>query len=239
MLNKGCYYNVCSFKEKRGVCMRKLSVIVLIMIAVIQVTGCSSKKAYESENTNESVQVDNTKEADKVMQIDEKSALQLVSERLDTTKYSVEKEDEITVDNNNYYVFKIIQDGNPLSMGVAVNKVSGELSAYKEDKSLAPYSEFTLYDENNDTKLSWEGKFQSDVATLELEPADDNSFEFKLTPNGNGAVIQGAAQINGKEASYEDESGYKITFENDGKSIVVNESGKSGQEIAFQGSYTK
>ncbi len=151
--------------------MRRMRTILFISLTMILVMGCSTKKAYEGENTSESVQVDNNKnesDKDKIVNIDAKSAAQLVAERLDTTKYSVEKDDEINVDSNSYFVFKILEDGNPLSMGVAVDKISGELYAYKEDKTIAPYNEFTLYDESKDIEIDWEGTYNNDVATLEL-----------------------------------------------------------------------
>lgn len=217
--------------------MKKLTILLFITITILTITGCDSKNAYEGESTSESVQVDNTKETDELIEIDEQSAKQLVSERLDTTKYSVEKEDEVTVDEVNYYVFKILQDGDQLSMGVAVNKVSGELSAYKEDKTIAPYSEFTLYDENKDAQIDWEGTYSSEVSTLELMPADANSFEFILTSKEGNYSISGVAQANGKEAVYEEESGYKITFLNENNAITIDESETS--DTAFQGIYIK
>lgn len=224
--------------------MRKIARLILISIAIFTIAGCDTKKAYESEKTEESVQVDNTKKADdttadKITGIDEKSAQQLVSERLDTSKYSTEKEDEITVDDKNYYVFKILQDGSPLSMGIAVDKLSGELSAYKEDKTIVPYSEFTLYDEAKDTSVNWEGTFKNDVATLELMPADSNSFEFSLTSKAGSYTVSGVAQASDKEAVYEEESGYKITFVNEGESIKIEERKANPSGTAFQGTYTK
>lgn len=221
--------------------MRKIRTILFITLTVILVMGCSTKKAYEDENTSESVQVDSNKnetDKDKIIEIDEKSAAQLVSERLDTTKYSVEKEDEITVDGNNYYVFKILEEGNALAMGVAVDKVSGELFAYKEDKTVAPYNEFTLYDESKDVEINWDGTYNSDTATLELMPADGNSFEFTLIDKESNTSFSGVAQASGNEANY-DENGYTITFVNENASIMVNENGTSSLEISFQGTYTK
>lgn len=223
--------------------MRRMRTILLIGLAMVLAMGCSAKKAYEDENKSESVQVDNNKNEtetgnDKILEIDEKSAQQLVSERLDTTKYSVEKEDEITVDSNSYYVFKILENGNTLSMGVAVDKVSGELYAYKEDKTIAPYNEFTLYDESKDVKVNWEGTYNSATATLELLPADDNSFEFTLTDKESNTSVSGVAQGGGKEANYE-ENGYTITFVNEKESITINESGTSSVGISFQGTFTK
>lgn len=221
--------------------MRRMRTILFIALTMILVMGCSTKKAYEGENTSESVQVDNNKnesDKDKIVEIDEKSAAQLVSERLDTTKYSVEKDDEITVDSNSYYVFKILENGNPLTMGVAVDKISGELHAYKEDKTIAPYNEFTLYDESKDGEINWEGTYNSDTATLELMPADDNSFEFTLTNQESNTSISGVAQASGNEATY-GEDGYALTLVNDNVSITVNESGTSSLGISFQGTYTK
>lgn len=219
--------------------MRRIKTIIIITMAIVMMAGCSSKKAYDSEDTSDSVQVYNKNETDKILEIDEKSAQQLVSERLDTTKYSVEKEDEITIDDADYYVFRILQEGEPLSMGVAVNKISGELFAYKEDKTIAPYSEFTLYDENEDATINWEGTYNSDNATLELMPADSNSFEFILTSKESNVTISGVAQASGTEAVYEEESGYKITFINENDSISVSVSGTSTQDVSFQGNYSK
>jgi|GEM_PF-6895635 len=221
--------------------MRRMRTILFISLTMILVMGCSTKKAYEGENTSESVQVDNNKnesDKDKIVNIDAKSAAQLVAERLDTTKYSVEKDDEINVDSNSYFVFKILEDGNPLSMGVAVDKISGELYAYKEDKTIAPYNEFTLYDESKDIEIDWEGTYNNDVATLELMPADDNSFEFTLTNKESNTSISGVAQASGNEATYNEE-GYSLTLVNDKASITVNESGTSSLGITFQGTYTK
>lgn len=221
--------------------MKRTRTILLITLTMVLLMGCSTKKAYEGENTSESVQVDNNKnetDKDKIVEIDEKSATQLVSERLDTTKYSVEKEDEITVDSNSYYVFKILENGNALSMRVAVDKVSGELYAYKEDNTIAPYKEFTLYDESKDAEVNWEGTYNSDTATLELMPADDNSFEFILTNIDSNTSISGVAQASGNEATY-NENGCTLTLVNDNTSISVNESGTSTLGISFQGTYTK
>lgn len=221
--------------------MRRMRTILFITLAMVLLMGCSTKKAYESENTSESVQVDNNKndtDNDKLAGMDEKSAAQLVSERLDTTKYSVEKEDEITVDSNSYYVFKILENNNPLTMGVAVDKISGELYAYKQDKTIAPYKEFTLYDESKDVQVNWEGTYKSDTATLDLMPADDNSFEFTLTNKESNTTISGVAQASGNEATY-GEDGFTLTLVNDNASITVTESGTSSLGVSFQGTYTK
>ncbi|WP_099468583.1 hypothetical protein [Konateibacter massiliensis] len=219
--------------------MKKLATLLLVSISIVTIAGCSSQKAYENENTSETVQVDNTKGTDEISEIDEKSAQQLVSERLDTTVYSVEKEDDITVDEQNYYVFKVLQDGNALSMGVAVNKVSGELFAYKEDKTIAPYSEFTLYDESQDSQVNWDDTYESETASLVLLPADANSFEFTLTSKEGNFSVTGVAQAEGKEAVYEEESGYKVTFTNEGDSITVAENTANASGVSFDGTYTK
>lgn len=221
--------------------MKKLTSVLIVFVLILAITGCGSKKAYEGEKTNESVQVDNANDSQEIKEIDENSAQQLVEERLDTTKYSAEKQDDITVDDENYYVYKILEGDTALSMGVAVNKISGELYAYKEDKTIAPYSEFTLYDESKDAQVDWEGTYTSEAATLELMPADANSFEFTLASKDGTDTITGAVQVNGNEAVYEEESGYKITFVNDNNSIVITESetNPSGNGTSFQGTYSK
>lgn len=219
--------------------MKKITIALLIAMSILTVAGCSSQKAYEGENMSESVQVDNSKNTVETLAIDEKSAQQLVSERLDTTKYSVEKDSDINVDGKDYYIFNVFEGENQLTMGVAVEKISGELYAYKEDKTIAPYSEFTLYDENADAVVQWDGTYKNENGTLELLPADANSFEFTLTSKDGKDTITGSAQVAGKEATYEDEDGYKITFANAGNTITVTESGTSTSTTAFQGTYTK
>jgi hypothetical protein len=218
--------------------MKKIKAILLVTILVFSVTGCSSQKAYEQNNTNDSVQVGGENDVKGTLTIDEKSAEQLVSERLDATKYSVKKDSDINVDDKDYYTFKIFEGDMPLTMGVAVDKISGELFAYKEDKTIAPYSEFTLYDESSDRAISWEGTFNNEAATLILAPADSNSFEFTLTSKDGKDLITGVAQASGKEAIYEDEKGYKLTFINEGETITIT-SGTSSDSTVFQGSYIK
>lgn len=219
--------------------MKKITTILFVTLSLLTAAGCSSQKAYEQDNANDSVQVDSTNDEEGTLTIDEKSAEQLVSERLDATKYSVKKDSDINVDDKDYYIFRIFEAETPLTMGVAVDKISGELFAYKEDKTIAPYSEFTLYDESSDTTVSWEGTYNSEVAALALAPADANSFEFTLTSKDGKDTVTGVAQASGKEASYEDENGYKLTFSNQGETIAVTESGTSSSSTAFQGSYTK
>ncbi len=219
--------------------MKKITTILFVTMSLLTIAGCSSQKAYEQDNANDSVQVDNTKDEEGTLTIDEKSAEQLVSERLDTTKYSVQKDSDINVDDKDYYTFKILEGESQLTMGVAVDKISGELYAYKEDKTIAPYSEFTLYDESSDTTVSWEGTYNSETAALELAPVDANSFEFTLTSKDGKDTVTGVAQPSGKEASYEDENGYKITFVNEDNTITVTESGTSSSSTVFQGNYTK
>lgn len=217
--------------------MKKLSAILLVTMSILAITGCSSKNAYEGEKTSESVQVDSTKDSGKIIEIDEKSAEQLVSERLDTTKYSVKKDSDVTVDDVNYYIFNVFEGETQLTMGVAVNKVSGELFAYKEDKTIAPYSEFTLNDESNNITVQWDGTFNSEVASLELLPADENSFEFTFKSSTGTDTLTGVAQISGNEATYEDENGFKITFVKEDKVVTVTENGTSSSSTAFQGTY--
>jgi hypothetical protein len=216
--------------------MKKISTIVILTV-LLTITACSSQKAYEQDNSKDSVQVDNAK--DKTVTIDENSAKQLVTERLDATKYSVNKDSDISVDGKDYYGFKVLEGETPLAMGVAVEKISGELFAYKEDKTIAPYSEFTLYDESADVTVSWDGTYKSDVATLDLLPADENSFEFTLTSQDGSKTITGVATISGKEASYEDENGYKLSFANESDKITVTEQGTSLVGAEFKGTYTK
>lgn len=219
--------------------MKKITTVLLVTMSILTVAGCSSEKAYEQDNTKESVQVDSTKDEEEILTIDEKSAEQLVSERLDTTKYSVKKDTDVNLDGKDYYIFNVFEGDTQLTMGVAVEKISGELFAYKEDKTIAPYSEFTLYDESNDVTLDWEGTYNSETASLELAPADENSFEFTLTSKDGSKSITGVAQVAGTEAIYEEESGYKITFTNDGTTITITENGTSLVGIEFKGTYTK
>jgi hypothetical protein len=222
--------------------MKKLTTILLITMSILAVTGCSTEKAYQGDNTEESVQVDSTKDTEQIIEIDEKSAQQLVSERLDTEKYSVEKDGDVTIDDVNYYTFKILEGDEPLPMGVAVNKISGELYAYKEDKTIAPYSEFTLYDENEDALVEWDGSFNSDTASLQLFPADENSFEFTFTAKDStdsAAALTGVAYATGNEAVFEDESGYKVIFVKEDDSITVTESGTGESDLTLAGTYIK
>lgn len=208
-------------------------------IVIVAVSGCSSKKAYQEDKTNESVQVDSTKDSGEIIEMDEKSAQQLVEERLDTTKYSVEKAEDATVDDVNYYIFNILEGDKQLSMGVAVDKISGELYAYKEDKTIAPYSEFTLYDESTDEETEWEGSYKSETVTLDLMPADSNSFEFTFANENNTDSLTGVAQVSGKEAKYEDEDGFKLSFVKEGNTITVTESESGDDSFAFGGTYTQ
>jgi hypothetical protein len=231
------YRTVISNKRKRGKDMRKLTTVLLVMMTIIAITGCSSKNAYDGESTSESVQVDNVKDSGEIIEIDENSAEQLVSERLDTTQYSVKKDSDLTVDDINYYIFNVFDGETQLTMGVAVNKISGELFTYTEDKTIAPYSEFTLYDESNDVTVQWDGTFYSDNTSLELLPADANSFEFTLINTSGTDTLTGVAQISGNEATFEDEDGYTIIFIKEDDTITLTESGTNSNNTEFQGIY--
>ncbi|MFA9376281.1 MAG: hypothetical protein ACERKZ_05945 [Lachnotalea sp.] len=219
--------------------MKKLTIILLVTVSIVAMTGCSSKKAYEGEDTSESVQVDNSNDSGEIIEIDENSAKELVAERLDTTKYSVEKDSDVTVDNVNYYVFKVLEGDTPLAMGVAVNTISGELYTYNEEKTISPYADFTLSDESGNPAVQWDGKFYNETASLELLPADENSFEFTFTSLAGPDTITGVATISDNDATYEDENDFKITFLKEDQVVTVTESGSSSSDTSFQGAYTE
>lgn len=214
--------------------MKKILSICLAAVMVLSMAACSNGKEKNEEEGDSS----KGNEPVLALEIEEETAKQLVSERLNTEVYSVEANGETEENGESYYVFKVLEGETELSMGVAVNKTSGELYAYKEDKTIAPYEEFTLYDEEKDAVINWEGEFESDKAVIKLIPADEGSFEFQIlkTKEDSEPVLIGVAMADGNKAVYESD-GKVIEFELNEELLTLTDKSTDKLELDINGNF--
>ena len=227
--------------------IRKNILMPVLLAAVILMTACGGKKesgtASESGETPIRVDVEESEETTEEEEeaepeaISEEDANTLLTEKLDGLGVSAIYDSEAEVGEEAYYTYTVIDSqDNEMDQMLAVDEISGEIYVYDfEKEEISDFKTFSLYDPERDADVSWEGKYQLDDMTVNLDPGDGNSFEFTFKDETGENVFAGVASVDGKSASYEDDQiSLTFSFETDGSLKIAN----NGNINEYAGIYT-
>ncbi len=139
--------------------------------------------------------------------------------------------EEKDIDGVTCYLYTSKMDGRELRQLLAVGAISGEVMVYDPDKNkVLGFDRFEYATEDEDAPASWDGEFYKSPYSLLLMPADDNSFEFELTKDGEDEpMVFGMAKVSegkSKEAVCEKE-GLALTFIYSKDGIEIKGTGKA------------
>ena len=149
-----------------------IMVFICILSGCFLLTACRKEDKKDQENTTEetsketisptvtpAVQTEDTidqsidtdtKETEEQTKteeyISEKEAVKYIQDIVGDRGYYFEVlDDNLVMEDKNYYVYQISDSGGPIEPNVLVNKLTGELSCYYSDGSTAAFSEHPLY----------------------------------------------------------------------------------------------
>ncbi len=176
----------------------RFGAVIAMLILALSLTACT-KKNEQPADTDQTVTQDAntvTQEPDVDVTLTEKDAQALVLEKL-PDGYTAEFAGNVSSDNHEYLVFQV-KDAAGNDIGdVAIDTQSGERYNYEGEGYMSDYSNFALYDENQDAVCDWNGTFTKDAEhSVSLAQADSNSFEYSFTADKSGI-----ARITGNTAS--------------------------------------
>lgn len=131
-------------------------------------------------------------------------ARRLLAEDIDTDAYLIlDGGTKLEVKGENYYVFIVAnRDDNKVVGRLAVNQATGDKYNYEGEGMLGDYSEFSLYDPETDAVFDWDGVFSDGSRTIELLPADGNSFEYTIGEKTGVARVTGATAADEENELY-------------------------------------
>jgi len=216
----------------------KLKFILALTAAAVLFTACgifdktktaggdTSGAASESSEESEEEEY----EAPEAEEIDQDSADKFLSEKLDELDCRAVFSEYSEVDGVDVYLYSVVNKKEvELDQMLAVNAVSGEVMVYDYDNDkLLPFERFEYYVDSGSGEVGWDSKYYLEPRTVELMPADDNSFEFTIKKKGEEKPeLEGVAAVDpGKknEAVYEDDK-VSLTFLNKGDTLEISDNG--------------
>ena len=190
--------------------------------------GLTLTAAGQETSETESAETEETEE--EIIQIGQGDADAILAEKLDGTECQAVFNDFRDIGTEEYYTYTVVDsDNNELDQMLAVNAVSGDVVVYDlEADKISDYSTFEYYNEKKDADVNWEGDFYLEPRTVHLEPADDNSFEFTITKDG-----EEEPELAGI-ATADTEDRWQATYEDDKVSLIFERT-KNGLEIRDKG----
>ncbi len=218
--------------------MKKKILLFLLTGCVLAFTACgvnsngsgagSTSSAETETSETESAETEETEE--EIIQIGQGDADAILAEKLDGTECQAVFNDFRDIGTEEYYTYTVVDSGNnELDQMLAVNAVSGDVVVYDlEADKISDYSTFEYYNEKKDADVNWEGDFYLEPRTVHLEPADDNSFEFTITKDG-----EEEPELAGI-ATADTEDRWQATYEDDKVSLIFERT-KNGLEIRDKG----
>lgn len=148
---------------------KKIIMTLTVLITGAAITACGNKPKLPDDP--EGI----------VYEINQESADAIVEEKLEGTDCSFEAEDMLRTEDNNYYIYTVIKDGDSLDEKLAVESVSGEISVYDEEaEAFYAYSEFSEYVPENDENVHWNGIYDSDGFALVINEEEPGSFVYEF-----------------------------------------------------------
>lgn len=158
---------------------------------------------------------------------------QMISEKLAGTGCTYEADGVKELNENHYYIYRILKDGKELAQALAVDDISGEVLVYEPDsESLAAFEEFELYDAEKDMPVQWDGSYYMEENLISLLPADNTSSEIHVSAGGK-EIFTGMIYPDGNTAFLEGEDFTAELSLEEGELTVEDKEGKSG----FSGNY--
>ena len=204
---------------------------VLAMVLIVSLSGCGLFGAKKEAGGDE-------KESPAPAEITQEDAEAIISDKLYETDARGTFQEMKSIDGENYYIFEVADsEGEEHWENLAVNSVSGEVFVYDgETGEVEDYSEFSLYDEAKDEKISWEGTFRNGTYEVTLDPADENAFEINIKKEGKSELV-GVVQVDdtGKTGKYDDGK-VSLSFERDGDTLIISDEGGSS---GYAGTYSQ
>lgn len=204
--------------------------------------ACGAKKpenAVKTEKASEAVEIEDEADGEEaedepeIDEIDQDAADKALAEKLEGLGCRTVFSEYTEADGVDVYVYSVVnKKEEELDEMLAVNAVSGEVMVYDLDnEKLLPFESFSLLNDNRNAAVSWDARYYLKPRTIELMPADDNSFEFTVTKDGvKEPELFGVAEIDKdkkNEAVYDDGK-VSLTFTNRGDTLEISEKGNSG-----------
>lgn len=218
--------------------MKKLRIILLLAMVAVLATACGKGASKEDKAASEAAsgsgmdEEDEDEEEEEIdfEEIDQDTADKILEEKLQDAGCRAIFSEYTDVDDVYCFLYSVVNDKQEeLDQMLAVNAISGEVVVYDaENDKLLPYDRFELYQDDGKGPVSWDGKYYLTPRTVELMPADDNSFEFTITKDEEEKPrLEGVAAVNGDdthEATYEDED-ISLTFVYKGDTLEIRDNG--------------
>lgn len=204
--------------------------LIFVLLMCVLISGCK-KKHQKNENGENPVEI--TQE-DLLSQED---AQALIKEKLEGTDCKFEFSELAVVEEENYYLFNIMEKGVYLEQMLAVSQENGEVLVYNDtDRTLEDYEEFKAYSPANDENIEWDGTYVMDDEVLVIDEEEPGSFSFHFYLPSFEEPISGYAYFENHttgKGTYEDE---ELTFVLDGYKLTVT---SSDPGTAFDGEFEK
>ncbi|SKB76505.1 hypothetical protein SAMN06296386_10531 [Lachnospiraceae bacterium] len=216
--------------------MKKKILLFLLAGCVLSFTACVNNGSGDKGTTAAETEMSETESSETeeteedVIQIGQGDADAILAEKLDGTGCQAVYNDFMDIGEEEYYTYTVVDsDDTELDQMLAVNAVSGDVVVYDlEADEISDYSTFKYYNEKKDADVNWEGDFYLDPRTVHLEPADDTSFEFTITKDGEDEPeLQGIATTDAKDrwkAIYDDGE-LSLTFERTENGLEIHDNG--------------
>ncbi len=215
---------------KKKILLFLLTGCVLSFTACNKTTGSSTDAASTGTENSETESSDSEETEEEVIQIGQGDADGILAEKLEGTDCKAVFNDFRDIGTDEYYTYTVVDsEDNELDQMLAVNAFSGDVVVYDLEKdSISDYSTFIYYDEKKDADVNWEGDFYLEPRTVHLEPADDTTFEFTITKDGEEEPeLAGIATVDQEDrwqAVYDDGE-YSLTFERTKNGLEIHDNG--------------
>ena len=210
---------------------------MLLMAVAFVFTACGKGASKEDKAASEAASGETAENKDEddddeivFEEIDQDTADKILEEKLRDAGCRAIFSEYADVNDEHCFLYSVVnKDEEELTQMLAVNAVSGEVLVYDADEDrLLPYDRFEFYVDDGSAPASWDGKYYLAPRTVELMPADDNSFEFTITKDEADAPqlegVAGVSSDNNHEAVYEDKD-LSLTFVNKGDTLEIRDNG--------------
>ncbi len=213
--------------------MKKLKLLLVLMVMVVAVTACNrSQKDNDTPNSSSEIPTEEEDDEIEFEEIGQETADEILENCLSDLKCRAIFSEYTDIDDISVYLYSVVDENNEeLDQMLAVSAVSGEVMVYDTDNDrLLPYDRFKYYIDDGKSPASWDSSYYLSPRTVNLEPADDNSFEFSIIKdNKDEPELTGVAYVSQDdthEAVYENEDeDVSLTFVNKGDTLEIRDNG--------------
>ncbi len=212
--------------------MKRKRLLIILAAAGIMLAACGAQKKENIMETEISslAEEEESEELPEVEEIDQDAADTFLSDELEGMDCHAIFSEYTEVDGVDVYLYSVVnKEEEELDQMLAVNAVSGEVMVYDYDnEKLLSFDRFKFYKDDDGAPVSWDSKYYLDPRTVELMPADDASFEFRIIKDGNKEPeLEGVAKISSgddHEAVFEEDK-VSLTFVNKGDTLEIRDNG--------------